>query len=37
VTCWLNTRRMAWTTMEPMDRDWLAGYLASGNPQPFFP
>jgi hypothetical protein len=23
--------------MEPMDRDRLAGYLASGNPQPFFP
>jgi hypothetical protein len=23
--------------MEPMDRDRLAGYLASGNPNPFFP
>ena len=37
VTCWSNTRRMAWTTMEPMDRDQLAGYPASSNPNPFFP
>jgi hypothetical protein len=28
---------MAWTATEPMDRDRLAGYLAGGNPNPFFP